>query len=283
MQQRIANLNIELTELIYDYIANIIGYAQGIAALFMVILVGYKVMTYFVNPGGNFDPYILVRPILILVVLSLYNPLIEYLVIVPVDLIADITEAGALSVVGTNNLSEAMEATVETVAMPSTGDTAIGMYEILQLHPVLELVHLVISFIAKIAIVFMLLWQLLYKGIYLILGVFVLPLSLIPSNGDVVKRWFFGFVSVLLWIPVLTILQTIIILLTQIAESEGLFRANSLLLIAMQFIMLMMIFRTPRYANYLVSAGADTSGGTGFNSDVVVGPAAASYRRMRGK
>lgn len=287
MQDNIAGFHEPLITVLYDYIFNIIGFSLTLASIFMIILVGTKVATYFANPGGNFDPYILVRPILILAALSFYEPLVETLLIEPVGYITQITEQGALAVTGAANRQEFEEQSQNTItniqdtSVNPDGSTGDGVYDILQMNPGLEFMHMLLSFIARIAIAFMLLWQLVYKGIYLVLGIFVLPFSLIPGNGDVVKKWFFGFLSVLLWVPILEILQTIFIILARVTGSGSFFSSDTLLSIAVQFMMIMLIFRTPRYANYLVTAGADS--GSGFTSNIISQPSLASYRYIRGK
>lgn len=293
MEERILNIHEDVFTVLFTYVGQMIGYAQIIASIFMAILVGSKVMSYFANPGGNFDPYVLVRPILILAALVLYQPLIDFLLIEPVNLITGITEQGALSVTGaidSQNFEEYFEnaiTNIEDTSVNDDGSQGDGVYDFLQLNSGLEFLHLIIFFVARVVAAYILLRQLIYKGIYLVLGIFVLPFSLIPGNSDVVKKWFFGFLAVLLWLPVLKILQTIIILIGQsagIGQPGGSMFSNAadiLVSIALQVLMVIAVFRTPNYANFMVTAGSGS--GSRFTDAPFTQPTMAAYRYLRGK
>lgn len=287
MEERILNIHQDVFTVLFTYVGQMIGYAQIIASIFMAILVGSKVMSYFANPGGNFDPYVLVRPILILGALVLYEPLVDFLLIQPVDLITGVTEQGALSVTGAidgQNFENYFESTITDIQDTSVnedGSQGDGVYDLLQLNPGLEFLHLILFFVARVIAAYILLRQLIYKGIYLVLGIFVLPFSLIPGNGDVVKKWFFGFLAVLLWLPVLKILQTIIILISQSAGTESLFSADALLSIALQVLMVIAVLRVPSYANFMVTAGSGS--GSRFTTSPFSQPGLAAYRYIRGR
>lgn len=264
MEERILNIHASVFEELFKYIEQTVEYSYAIASIFMAILIGSKVITYFVNPAGNFDAYILVRPILILVALVSYDELVDFLLIEPVNLITGAVEQGALTVTGafdTDKFQEYYQDTMTTVQDTSVnedGSEGDGVFDFLQLNSYLELMHLIIFFAARVVGGYILLRQLVYKGIYLVLGIFVLPFSLIPGNGGVVKKWFFGFLAVLLWLPVLKILQTIIILIGQ-AVGNGF--ADVLLSIALQILMVMAVLNVPKYANFMVSEGS----GSGSN------------------
>ncbi len=268
---------------LYDYIDQIINYAYGLAAVLMIILVGSKVITYFANPSGNLDPYTLVRPILILVALILYKPLVELLLFSPTDIIADVTENAAVYVTKVQDgeaLEESYNSSITYIqdsnADGSDGD---GVYDVLQINPFLELIHLIIFFIASVVAGYIMLRQIIYKAIYFVIGVFALPLALIPGNQDVLKKWFFGFLAVLLWLPILTILKTILILVHSNTADGGF--TQVLMSICLQIVMIIAVLRVPKYANILVSAGSDS--GSNFTASFMTTPTLAMYKKLRGK
>ncbi|MCK8521180.1 hypothetical protein M0D21_06360 [Aquimarina sp. D1M17] len=267
---------------LYQYIEHIIDYAYGLAAILMIILVGSKVMSYFANPSGNLDPYTLVRPILILVALVLYKPLVELLLFSPTDIIADVTENAAHYVTKVGDAKEFEDSYTGSIThiQDSNADgSGDGVYDVLQINPVLELLHLIIFFIASVVAGYIMLRQIIYKAIYFVIGVFALPLALIPGNQDVLKKWFFGFLAVLLWIPILTILKTILILIHNNTAAGGF--TQILMSICLQVVMIIAVLRVPKYANILVSAGSDS--GSNFTASFMTVPAMAMYKKLRGK
>ncbi|MBQ4820586.1 hypothetical protein [Aquimarina sp. MMG016] len=251
-----------------SYISEIINYAYALAAVIMIILVGSKVMKYMVNPSSNLDPFVLVRPVLVLAALSLYQPLVENLLVVPTNIVIDITEEAAVKVTRSSNIvdfNNRFQLSMENVQ--STGGAGAGIYDILQVNPFLELIHLIILFISSIVAGYILLRQLILKSIYFILGVFVLPFSLIPGNQDIIKKWFLGFLSVLLWIPILNILKTIIVIIN---NNLGSGFSNVLLSTALQVVMIFAVLKVPQYANILVASGNETD--SNFGSGIITSP-----------
>ncbi|WP_405208500.1 hypothetical protein [Aquimarina sp. LLG6339-5] len=263
----------ELNFFIFGGDSNIIGvkvfvdtlmpYSYALAAIIMIILVSSKVFTYFMNPAGNMDPYILVKPVLILVALVLYQPLVDLLLFEPSKIITQITETAALSSTGYDNwdlFERALTRTLTGALNIAAGNEDIpSIYDVLQLSTVLEIIHLLIQMVSLVVVGYLMIRQLLLKAVYFIIGVLVLPLSLVPANFEILKKWFFGFLSVLLWIPILRIFQTIITLISQ-APLEGF--AQPLYAVVLQIVMIMFILQVPKYANFLVggSGDGDTNG-----------------------
>ena len=158
-----------------------------------------------------------------------------------------------------------VDAQLTAVQDAGTGGNGVAsIYDILQLSTFLEVIHLLIQFLALVVTGYILLRQVLLKAIYFILGVFILPLSLIPSNLDILKQWFFGFLSVLLWIPILRIFQTLIVLIHQ-APIDGGF-TQPLYSVVLQIVMIFFLFQVPKYANFLVNGAGDNAGPGDFFS-----------------
>jgi len=243
------------------FVSSLIPYCYILATIIMIILVGTKVISYFMNPSGTMDPYILVKPILIIVALSLYQPLVELLLVKPVNLITKIVESAAVRAVnapGLDDFLRLVDSRLVAVQDVVQGDAGIpSIYDILQLSTILEVIHLLIQLVALVVNGYLLLRQILLKAIYLIIGVLVLPLSLAPGNLEVLKKWFFGFLSVLLWIPILRIFQTVIVLIDQ-APVTGF--AQPLYSVVLQIVMILFLLQVPKYANFLVSGSGDSDG-----------------------
>ncbi|WP_378188147.1 hypothetical protein ACE939_06850 [Aquimarina sp. W85] len=247
---------------INKYVEYLTTYAHMLAAIIMIIFVGSKVILYFVNPSGNFDPYVLVKPILILAAIALYQPLVEFLLVKPVNIITQIVDQGALYVTNNgniDNLNSTFEDSMSHIEDSSTnedGTEGDGIYAITSVSENLELLHLIIYFVATCVTAFMLFKQLIYKAIYFILGIFVLPLSLAPGNQEILKKWFYGFISTLLWIPIISILKVILVIVQR--NAQGGF-GNILFSVALQLVMIITILSVPKFANLLVSTGSDIS------------------------
>ena len=100
--------------------------------------------------------------------------------------------------------------------------------------------------------------QMLLANCYLILGTLVLPLALIPGNIKIVSKWVFGFLSVLLWTPVLNIIKTIIAFARGTANIDW---TDPIISVAYQVVLIILIFSVPKIANMLVSQGNDIGNG----------------------
>ncbi len=223
-------------------------YILLITVTFTFIFIGYKVMKSMADPDEKIGRDTLLRPVLTLMAVTLYIPLVKLFLFDTVNILTDIIKQGAYRVTGRSPAAfdQAFQRAITHVQ--GTGADGNGVYDILQINPFLELFHIIIYFIASVVDGYMLLRQLLMIFIYYVLGIFVLPFSLVISNERVLKSWFFGFLSVLLWEPILTIMKVIIILLP--VESTEF--TNVLLSVAFQIIMILMILKVPQFANLLV-------------------------------
>ncbi|MDR4951003.1 hypothetical protein REB14_02255 [Chryseobacterium sp. ES2] len=223
-------------------------YVLLIAVTFTFVFVGYKVMKAMADPDEKIGRDTLLRPILTLMAITLYIPLVKLLLFDTVDILSDIVKHGAYKVTGRSaaDFEQAFQTSITHVQ--GTGADGNGVYDVLQINPFLELLHIIIYFLASVAGGYILLRQLLMIFVYYVLGIFVLPFSLIVSNERILKSWFFGFLSILLWEPILTILKVMIVLLP-VDKTEF---TNVLLSIALQLVMIFMVLKVPHFANLLV-------------------------------
>lgn len=227
-------------------------YVLLIAVTFTFVFVGYKVMRAMSDPDEKIGRDTLLRPILTLMAITLYIPLVKLLLFDTVDILSAIVKQGAYSVTGRSpgDFEKAFQTAITHVQ--GTGADGNGVYDVLQINPFLELFHIVIYFIASVVGGYILLRQLLMIFLYYVLGIFVLLFSLIVSNERILKAWFFGFLSILLWEPILMILKVMIVLLP-VGTTEF---TNVLLSIAFQLVMIFMILKVPQFANLLVDSEA---------------------------
>lgn len=253
-------------------------YVLLIAVTFMFVFVGYKVMKAMSDPDEKIGRDTLLRPILTLMAITLYIPLVKLLLFDTVDILSDIIKHSAYSVTGRSpaDFEQSFQSAITHVQ--GTGADGNGVYDVLQINPFLELLHIIIYFVASVVGGYILMRQLLMIFVYYVLGIFVLPFSLIVSNERILKSWFFGFLSILLWEPILTILKVIIVLLP-VGNTEF---TNVILSIAFQVIMILMILKIPQFANLLV----DPESGNKFSNkagSVLRGLPGKAYDALKSK
>jgi hypothetical protein len=245
------------------YVSYIIQYSYILAAILMVLLVGSKIAAYFGNPTKEIDPYILIKPILVLAALSLYQPLVDFLLFKPTDIIIEIAEDAAIHATNSNSQESFNKIFWDTtMILPQgneEGDSA-SIWEIVGYSVFFEILHFLIFLLSAGVAAYIMVRQLLLKVFYFVLGVLVLPLSLIPGNEEILKKWFFGFLAILLWIPLLRIIQTIMILIHQVGVEEyvsGGGLQQVLIGVILKIVMIFFILSVPKYANILVSGSGD--------------------------
>ncbi|MEE1964584.1 hypothetical protein V1387_17990 [Allomuricauda taeanensis] len=235
-------------------------YAETLAISLVILLVGVQVVTYFANPSKDMDPYILIKPILIMTAMALYEDLVGLLLDRPAQLLTGITEEAAMKVTGAASIESFEKFFMDSLnSMKGTPD----LWDILAWHPVLEVLHILLSLALLMVSLYIMIRQILSIAIYYILGIFVLPFSLIPGNQEILKRWFFGFLAVLLWLPILRIFQTIIIIIDFKGYNLGHGDFNptaALASLTLQICGFFFILMTPKYANMLVSGSGDSDG-----------------------
>ncbi|MBL3658406.1 hypothetical protein [Fulvivirga sediminis] len=252
----LTNFESTLEPKILMFVEAILPSVKMLAGVIMVIFVGYHVIKSWLGENEKLDVATLVRPCLTLAAIVLYTELVDLLIQEPISMINEIVVDGASKVGGGAPGSMQTEFRDKiTYTQDAGGVDGGGIYDIIQVHPFLEFIHLIVFFIASIAGGYILFRQLIVKCIYLMIGPFALAFSLIVGNEKVLGSWFQGFISVLLWLPMLSIVQTIIILLpletTEFSNSDIIFS------MALQVVMIFIVFKVPRYANILVGQGSD--------------------------
>lgn len=221
-------------------------YLSTIAGVLVLIFVVYKVIVYMVNPEKGLDPYILVRPCLILAGIVLYSPIVETFMISPMKLLGDIVKGSVLNLSGVD--ATGFDGRYNS-SMTRTDDR---LYDILQINPFMEILHLLIYFVGSFVAAYMLIKQALSVAIYYIMGYFSIVFSLIPGNERSFMNWSLSFLAILLWEPFIIILKYLIIL-TKI-ESEN--YSSFFVIVAVQVSSIFLFFKIPRFCEFIINGGS---------------------------
>ena len=241
-----------------QFVDRILGTMGSFAGVLVTIYVAYKVILYMANISSNLDPFVLVKPVSILAALGLYQELVALLIIKPIMLLQEILEDAAKAQFGSNFDADFMTSITNTYqGTPSVP----GVFQFIGTFPVLETIHLIIYFAAMVVAYYMLMRQVIFASIYYVLGTLALPLSLIVGNQGVLGGWFFSFISIMLWGPVLIILKCIIVSINPVNNNYN--WTNAIVSIALQIVMVLTILRIPSFANSLVSSGSALSSNVG--------------------
>ncbi|RLJ30709.1 hypothetical protein CLU97_0092 [Chryseobacterium sp. 7] len=125
-------------------------YVLLMAITFTFVFVGYKVMRAMSDPDEKIGRDTLLRPILTLMAITLYIPLVKLLLFDTVDILSAVVKQGAYSVTGRNpgDFEKAFQAAITHVQ--GTGADGNGVYDVLQINPFLELFHIIIYFVASV-------------------------------------------------------------------------------------------------------------------------------------
>lgn len=222
------------------------GYLSTFAGVLVLIFVVYKVILYMVNPEKGLEPYILVRPCLILAGIVLYNPLVETFMITPMKLLADIVRDSVLNLSG-------IDATGFDGRFNSSMTTTDNrLYDVLQINPFMEILHLLVYFVGSFVATYMLIKQALSIAIYYIMGYFSVMFSLIPGNERSFMNWALSFLAILLWEPFILILKYLIILTS--IDTEGF--TSFFVIVAVQICSIFLFFKIPRLCEFLINGGS---------------------------
>jgi hypothetical protein len=221
-------------------------YLSTFAGILVLIFIVYKVVINMVNPEKGLDPYIIVKPCLIMAGLVLYNPLVEFFMLTPMKILADIIKQSILDLSGIDITG--FDARFDS-SMTRTDDR---LYDVLQVNPFMELIHLLIYFVGSFVATYMLIKQTLTLAIYYVMGYFSVMFSLIPGNEKSFTNWSLSFLAILLWEPFIFILKYLIILTRIDSQSFTSF----FVVVAVQLSSIFLFFKVPRFCEFLINGGS---------------------------
>lgn len=222
------------------------NYLSTIAGILVLIFVVYKVVLYMVNPEKGLDPYVLIRPCLILAGIALYNPLVETFMLTPMKLLTEIIKDSVLSLSGID--ATGFDGRFNS-SMTRTDDR---LYDVLQINPFMEVLHLLVYFIGSFVGVYMLIKQSLSVAIYYVMGYFSVIFSLIPGNERSFLNWSLSFLAILLWEPFIIILKYLIIL----TRIDTINFTSFFVIVAVQITSIFLFFKIPRFCEFLINGGS---------------------------
>ncbi len=229
----------------------------ALAVAISIIYVGYKVMLYFSDINSKLDPFVLIRPLLVYAAINLYSDLVDLLILRPMGFVDEMI-IDAMSPLGTPGVIDTAYDVGMQFVFPGLPGIP-GVYDIVAINPLLEVLHLIIYFAASAVGFYILLRQVVIASIYYVIGLLALPLSLVVGNQSVVGSWFFGFISIMLWEPILRIMKGIVVAL----QVPSVNFTSGIISIALQIVLILTILQIPNYANSLVSTGSELGKGIG--------------------
>lgn len=254
---------------IYEFVEKILINMRLVAGVIATTYMGYKVMLYFSDIETKLDPSVIIKPLMILGIMSLYSDLVDLLIRWPMEIIDLIIDQGVTGIswptptvdpgVPVGTIQERFEAVMTYVDLAAS--PGLGIYDILAINPTLELIHLLIYLTALVVGYYMLFRQIVLIAIYYITGTIALPFSLIAGNQATAGNWYFGFISIMMWKPMLKIMQVIIISLDPTDKTWD----NALFPVALQIVMIITILQIPKFANLVVSKGSELGQDVGKN------------------
>ena len=238
-------------------INNLEGLSGTFGAAIALIYIGYKVMLYFSDVNSKLDPFLIIRPAIVLGAITLYSELVDLLILRPMSFVDSMIIEAMAPIGSPGTIETGFETGMEFVFPGAAGIP--GVYDIVAINPLLEVLHLIIYFAATAVGFYILLRQVVIAAVYYVIGLLALPLSLAVGNQSVVGSWFFGFISIMLWEPILRILKGIVVALQVPSVSF----TDGIISIALQIVLILTILQIPKYANSLVSKGSELGSGIG--------------------
>jgi len=224
------------------------------------ISIAYHVLLYMADIQTKLDPFVIIRPAIVLLAVITYSELVNLLINIPTEIFTAIIESGTATIPG--NSPKAFDDAISYVDITTGAGTGDGIFDILAVNPFLELLHMIVYFASTLVAVYMLFRQLIIVAIYYVIGPFAVAFSLVIGNKHAVKNWYFGFLSVMFWTPLIKIMQGIIVAISPSTIVTGGF-TNGLFMFVLQLVMIYSMLQIPKYASILVSKGSEAGASVG--------------------
>ena len=252
---------------------------QLFAGVIFIIVIGVRVFKLFLNPGQTIISHILIKPILILAALVLYVDLVNLLVFDSIEVIMtsvypDYDQKSSTVVTGFSEIIETLNAGAEET------NKSTNFFEFLK-NQLIKGIFYVINLIVKVVVAYIYFLATCMAGIYFGIGPLALAMSLIPGNEAVLKKWFFGFYSYLLWQPVIILIMMITITsYSVILDLMGVNTPNALLSLCLAVGVIFFLLMTPKIASVLVSQAGEAGQGMISNAGDYSGQSARSTAKQ---
>lgn len=243
--QFLIQLSTEFTLRINSFLSILHKNITPLIGALVVIYIASKVYQYYSNLDKGLDPLVVIRPCIILALIVLYEPIVNFFLIKPTRLLNDLIVDTILQVSGGN--ITAFNSKFSNIMVANDPN----IFNALQINPMLEFLHLIIYFVAGFVANYMLLRQVINLAIYHILGYFSIIFSLIPGNENALKTWILTYLSILLWAPFIFIIKYLAIL-TQIDATNF---KSFLAIVAVQVSLIFLFTKVPAFCETLVNTG----------------------------
>ncbi len=119
-----------------------------------------------------------------------------------------------------------------------------------------EFLFLILDIVLVCVMAYLEVKQMILELIYGSMAPFILVLALLPGNEKTLEKWFFQYLSVLLWVPIMTIIRMISSVLPAMRVSD----LDIIFLLAAKLVILFAMFKIHIYAGMLVTKGSDIKG-----------------------
>lgn len=242
------------------------AYLAFTAALF-VVGVGMKVMGSWLNLSQALYSQMLLRPVLILASIPLYNVLVDLVLITPTNAIADIMQAVGNAVPinsggAPNNSNDYISNTCDPTV--DAGD----FFRLFFTQGIFEMLHLFFCLFSSAIVLIMTFRLLISSAVFHVIGPIAISMSLYPGNEGNISKWFYGYMSVLLWYP-LIVIHVALLAYTKasLGPSYGKGDSNQFIdfgaFIIIDILIVYAIFQIPKMSAYIVSGHAAAEGTAG--------------------
>ena len=261
-----------LTEISNSWL-NFVKGMQLFSAILFIIVIGIGVFKLFLNPGQTVISQILIRPILFLCALTLYSSLVDLLIYDPVEIIVkslykDYDVKSSELVKGFSDMLIGLKENADSANQPG------GFFQIIK-NAIMNAIFWLILIVVKSVIAYVFFMGTCLSAIYFALGPLAITLSLIPGNEKVLEKWFYGFLSYLLWQPILILIMMITVASFSVIQTTmGTMSVNAILSLCLCVGVIFFLLMTPKISNLLVAHGSEAGHGMVSNAAKKAGKAA---------
>ena len=197
---------------------NYLDYILDYLALFMSILIMAVIImdicTKFVKLVDDEEQRfidVLPRPIIVLLSLLFYKQLVTMLIVTPADFFYEITKVG-VEAVERNSYGEHVRDVVQEMLSWSGSNQNSDFAENKE-QGYVGLIATIVQFFALCCGAFVVFRSIVAANVMYMMGPFILVLSLIPGNQVVIKKFWMGYLGILLWPSLVMIVFAVITIL----------------------------------------------------------------------
>lgn len=254
--------DIDAVAMLARFIKGIASYSSGIFAISALIYLTIKIVVDLKN-GATVDPYVWVKPVILILVLASYNFLFTSVNIVfekrPAELVQEMNTALEKS------LKDAeIRANIKTTVPELTGNMVT--------KGIKKIVVWIMDFLKKAVKIVLEIFQKTSLAILYVIGPFIIALEMVPGLGGSIRAWLIQVITISLWIPIINIVSSVSLVLGKVAADSlvpananaGASVANSLIFLILSAVIAYLSYsRVPSIAGSLFGSGGVTGAALG--------------------